>query len=459
MENSLKKGICFVRIIMRKIDIHETVKGMIAHIENANVRKEISKQIKVISLLATPEELKALLEVFMRYPEGLEVAKENWNIIYNKTIDSVGTLPYLAKSPEARKNILESLRFLIDYGHYDDVSEIAKELSNIEGGENVIAEEFETLLEESRKNMDYVVVPLLKTELGRKKLKQHFNEIKEKCFPNINDGVFFTEEFFTIIKALKDIPEFKEEYEEYGYFAQLYDDITLEEETPHRLQSILEMPRSEQTRIIKKRDAIYDKNKEFAYLACSDDREEKKLILQAVANGNKYQFLSCGSSSFVICAGEQVVKLGAGRRKYNIPYHPRIMMPYFRKKYDDGSCLEVFNYGIVDSAEITDEKLLEIYKELESAGILWGDARKDNLLVLTQDNKIPEFIRSKDFNVFGFLEDTMVQSEDHVALKKGDIVICDLDMLYLKGDPQYREGILDAIIEQYKFDKDESEER
>ncbi len=438
---------------MKKIDIHETVQKMIANIENVRVREEISNQVSSISLLSTPEELKSLLDAFMRYPEGLQTAKENWDIIYNNASDSASTIAFLAKSPDAKKDMLESVPFLVDYGNYGDISEISKELSKIEGVEGVIAENFEILLKECRKDVDYVVLPMLKTELGRKKLKQHFNEVKHKCFPDIFDGILNTKGFFKIIKALKNIPEFKDEYEEYSYFAQLYDEITLDEEPLHSLQSILEMPEAEQKRIVMKTDAIYDKDREFAQLVCSEDREEKKIILQAIANGNKYRFLSCGSSSFVISAGDQVVKLSAGRRKYNIPYHPRIMMPYFRKKYDDGTCLEVFNYGIVDSAKITDEKLLEIYKELESAGIIWGDARKDNLLVLTKDNEIPDFIKSNNFNVFGFLDDDRVLSENHVALKKGDIVICDLDMLYVKGDPDYREGVLDEVIESYIFEK------
>ena len=115
------------------------------------------------------------------------------------------------------------------------------------------------------------------------------------------------------------------------------------------------------------------KNQEFAIMMYSKDREEKKLVLQKVANGNKYKYRSCGTQSLVIQAGSQVVKLGAKKRKFDIPYHPLIMMPYFRKKYSDDSVLEVFNFGNVKSAKITDEKLLEIYKEFEKDGIKWAD--------------------------------------------------------------------------------------
>jgi len=68
---------------------------------------------------------------------------------------------------------------------------------------------------------------------------------------------------------------------------------------------------------------------------------------------------------------------------------------------------------------------------------------------LTKDNDLPDFIASEDFNLFGFLEDARYPTNNHIALKAGDIVICDLDMLYVKGDPDYEVGILDDIIANY----------
>lgn len=180
-----------------------------------------------------------------------------------------------------------------------------------------------------------------------------------------------------------------------------------------------------------------------------DERQEKALVLEHISGGNPFQFKSSGTSGLILKTGEQVVKLTLGKRKFEVPYHPRIMMPYFRKKYSDDSCLEVFNYGNVESADITDKKVLEIYKELESDGILWGDASKRNLVVLLKDNDLPDFIASKEFNVFGFLEDSRYPTDNHKPLKAGDIVVCDLDMLYVKGDPDYQLGDVDDIIDAY----------
>ena len=73
---------------MSEINIEATIQKMIENIDNEAVRKEIANQIPAIAILAKPDELKKLLDVFLKYPEGLEVAKNNWSIIYNNTNNS-----------------------------------------------------------------------------------------------------------------------------------------------------------------------------------------------------------------------------------------------------------------------------------------------------------------------------------------------------------------------------------
>ncbi len=438
---------------MSEINIEATIQKMIENIDNEAVRKEIANQISAIAILAKPDELKKLLDVFLKYPEGLEVAKNNWSIIYNNTNNSPSVIESLSKCEEAKKDMLDNIKFLINYGNYTDISDLAKELAKIEGGSEIIAENFEYFLEDCNINPQYIAIPLIKTELGKEKLKKYFGEIKDKFFPGSHEGQLYPKDFFEFIEELKDIPEFEKEYEDYSYWAKLYNEIEMPNPETLDFHTILTMPRQKQIETLILKDAIFVKDLEFANFVYSKDRDEKKLIFEKVANGNKYKYLSCGSSSLIVQAGDQVVKIGAGRRKFQLPYHPRIMMPYFRKEYSDGSCLEVFNYGVVDSAQITDEKLLEIYKELESAGIVWGDARKENLLVLTKDNEIPDFIKGDDFGILGFLNDERFPTNNHTVLKKGDIVICDLDMLYTKDDPNYEKGYMDEIIETYLKDK------
>jgi len=308
---------------------------------------------------------------------------------------------------------------------------------------------------------------LMKENAGRKFIKEKFEKIKNLFLNNQENNKFFSgpnkrffgegvntqlNSFFQFIRTLKGIPEFEDEYNHYSYWEKLYDELKIPEYQKPSLDDIFKMKETELRKINAARDGKVIKDVVFSRILLAEnkeEREEKAMVLEEVAQGKTYKFRNCGTSSLIIQAGEQVVKLGLGRRKFEIPYHPRIMMPYFRKKYSDDSCLEVFNYGDIESAEITNEKLLEIYKELEKAGIIWGDASKKNLAVLKKDNDLPKFIKSKEFNMFGFLEDSKFPTNNHIALKAGDIVVCDLDMLYAKGDPDCHFGDLDDIVEDY----------
>lgn len=312
---------------------------------------------------------------------------------------------------------------------------------------------------------------LMKENAGRKFIKEKFEKLKNLFLNNQEDSRFFSgpnkrffgeginiqlNSFFQFIRTLKDIPEFEDEYNHYSYWGKLYDELKIPEYEKPSIDDIFKMKETELRRINVARDGKIIKDVVFSRILLAEnkeEREEKAIVLQEVAQGNPYEFISCGTSSLIIQAGEQVVKLGLGRRKFEIPYHPRIMMPYFRKKYSDESCLEVFNYGDIETAEITDERLLEIYKELEESGIIWGDASKKNLAVLKKDNDLPEFIKSKEFNLFGFLQDDRFPTNNHIALKTGDIVVCDLDMLYTKEDPDCHFGDLDDVIEDYLMER------
>ncbi len=293
---------------------------------------------------------------------------------------------------------------------------------------------------------------LLQDAEGREYIKQNFEKIKKLVIRNYGDVSL--NNFFEFVEKLKEIPEFLEEYEEYHYWAELYQEIQI---LPPEIEikdplDIFRLKSNEIKKLTTFKNGREVKNLVFTNILLAEDpnvRQEKAIVLQEKAKGGEYSFKGAGSSSLIIQSGEQVVKLGLGRRKFEIPYHPRIMMPYFRKKYHDGTCLEIFDYGNVESSDITDEKVLEIYKELEDAGIIWGDASKRNLAVLLKDNDLPDYIVSQDFNVLGFLEDEKFPTNHHVSLKTGDIVVCDLDMLYAKDDPECMFGDIDDIIEEY----------
>ncbi len=429
------------------------IRKMTGMIDREEVRKEVGNEIAGLSLISDPEEFKELLSRFIKYPDGVEVLKDKWRIVYNNSKVPLELIKILAQEDDIRKDMLSNVNYLIDYGNFENTGNLAKELSELEDGNEAISNNFEKLLEECDTNADCIAIPALETEIGRKKVKENFGYIKDKFFPNLESTDL--NRFFRVVRALEGIDEFKEIYEDYGFWADLYDQIEVPEPKRPTLDEILKAGKSQAAKLHGDFIAKDIKDQEFAIMMYSKDREEKKLILQKIANGNQYKYKSCGTQSFIIQAGNQVVKLGAKKRKFEIPYHPLIMMPYFRKAYSDDSILEVFNFGNVKSAKITDEKLLEMYKELEKSGIKWTDARKDNVLELLEDNVLPDYIReeSEDFNLFGFLKDQRFPTNEHKVLKKGDIVICDLDMLYAKDDPDYEDGLLDDVIEMYLLSK------
>ena len=447
---------------LEKSQVSEMIRKMIETMNIAEVRETIGKEFGHIALVSEPEDLKKLIEKFIKYPNTETIIRNKWKNIYCNSQNGVELLELFAKDEETRKNILDNISFLISYGDCEDTGILCKYLGSIEGAEDVITEKFQELWYFCIDNAHNIIIPMLKTEKGRKIVKEKFETIKDKFFPDSRFGTLNIKGFFKVVNSIKNIEGFEEEYEKYGFWADLYEQIKIPKLKiePGDITSILKMTPKEQRKALSDSMATEAKELEFVNFIYSKDREEKRMILEEVAQGNPYKYKSCGSSSLIIQTGDKIVKIGAGRRKFKIPYHPRIMMPYFRKEYSDESCLEVYNYGNCESADITDEKLLEIYKELEKDGIIWSDARKENLLVLKEDNVIPEYIKSEEFNIFGFLENEKYPTNNHKVLKKGDIVICDLDMLYLKDDPDFEDGIKDDIVIKYiRLQKNKSRER
>ncbi len=443
---------------MNKEEISNMINKIKTNMGIEKVRKEIEKEIVLISSVANLENLQELLNEFIKYPEGVRAISNNWRQIYNNATNCLSLIDIFSRIDTVRMEMLNNLPFLINYGKVYDTAQLAKKLSVIDGGDEAIANNFEIMFENIISNPEYFAISLTKTELGRKKLIENIDSIKKMFLDKLKSKNSNVSGFFNFIKLLKDIPELESEYETYSYWIELYDQIQVPSYKQSTVEELISMLLDKKIEgknfLFASHEAGAIKDSVFANIVLSPDKEEKQIILQEVSKGNKYKFVANGTSSLVIQADEKIVKIGRLRRNYEIPYHPRIMMPYFRKKYSDGSCLEVFNYGITNSQDITDEKLLEIFKELEEAGIFWGDARKENLLVLTKDNELPDFIASKEFNVMGFLEDDRFPTNNHIVLKKGDIVICDLDMLYAKNDPNRDIGIMDPIIEKYLDSKE-----
>ena len=127
-----------------------------------------------------------------------------------------------------------------------------------------------------------------------------------------------------------------------------------------------------------------------------------------------------GGFSLVYAIGDQVLKIGKPRGKFQIPNHKRILQPFYRGNFandkgEDFACIE-----ISDKIETLDESqgidLYEIYKELRESGIVWSDIKLKNLGRLkglnmpTYEGK--KFDSNPEFNgLLGKVETTEILNE------------------------------------------------
>jgi hypothetical protein len=145
---------------------------------------------------------------------------------------------------------------------------------------------------------------------------------------------------------------------------------------------------------------------------------------------SKLEYIGKGSLADVYKLGNKVIKFGENRLTDKIPYHKRILQPLVRRRVYHGYkdlYVEIAEYIKTDN-EITDEDAYAIYKELREDGIIWLDAKRENLGRLEKDNiaHFNEQICVKNETV-GYIPETIKKEE---PLHKGDLVILDTDLLF-----------------------------
>lgn len=168
----------------------------------------------------------------------------------------------------------------------------------------------------------------------------------------------------------------------------------------------------------------------------SEEIQKLTTFVAAASEKKSVEIVGLGAFSTVIKCGNKIVKVGSERGNnsvFEIPYHPRILKPIIRKKdvsTDPKRPLFIEVQDEVDTnSRITDEELLQVYKELRESGIKWCDAKKDNLGRLKRDNHgYPiGFGPPSNNQSLGLTGDDLPL---HQALKAGELVVLDLDYLY-----------------------------
>lgn len=182
---------------------------------------------------------------------------------------------------------------------------------------------------------------------------------------------------------------------------------------------------------------------------------------QGVIDTGIIKFLGCGWFNMAVQAGDKVIKLGVPdgeKEKPKIPYHPRLLQPIVRKNdvsKDAEHPIGIEIYEVVDmDTEITDEEILEVYKELREAGIKWTDIKRENLGRLRKDNYPHEIGHNVPVppEMLGIQESGV----ERKILKAGEIVIIDLDCLELalneKGSNFTKTADVPACVWEYEME-------
>ena len=181
------------------------------------------------------------------------------------------------------------------------------------------------------------------------------------------------------------------------------------------------------------------------------DRVLREVLDESNKSYTDIEYLDEGSYAVAYRIGNRVLKLGDEFSKYRLPNHRRLLQPIARANYTlkDKRVMAFFEVtSYVDThfeEEEKDEKrLYEIYKELRDDGIIWLDAKWNNVGKLLGENKT--IWRGKEVkiapNSVGFYKDY-----EGDPLKKGDIVVIDLDYLFREDDP-----IVPVVKESYSSD-------
>ena len=397
-------------------------------VENKELREEMLKKFpSIVQYTAQYKNGKYntfytanLIEDFTKIEGGQEIIEKNLlAILQNPKI----------KIPEKRKILknvskLENIEDFIEKNFKDlikiETIEVSDIVNCLRGNSNNIELIFNSIKEIRKKNETFEKEDFLLTLLK----KFDFEKEENKKYQPILRDLYY--EVFKDERCIIKIPLIQEEMKEIEGLKDLY------EENSYILENFYEtIPTGEDAKNIISDKELY--NRTIGILIKEKQQYKLKAIMEELQEENeeeKPEYASNGNFSMNYKVYGKRLKLGYEKQTYKIPYHPRIMYPIFRQKYhfediDEDLYLEIYEEGENDQSKITDEELAEVYLELREAGLFWSDAHKRNLVRLKKDNKIPDYVIKNDHKMFGLKGD----NQEHKVLKKGEVVICDVDSI------------------------------
>lgn len=225
------------------------------------------------------------------------------------------------------------------------------------------------------------------------------------------------------------------------------------------MDAVLEKEKKQNIEEILIKEQIKETCSEIIHQGRTKDLETFIKFIQEVSGDETLSVCGSGAYSVAIQVADMVVKIRKDtpeEANKKIPYHPRILLPLLKSNMsnaDEQYPISISVYPKIYTHEspeisgdeeernsrgktvITDEELAELYKDLREQGIRWLDIDLDNVGRLPHDNVQMEFGQNvpKPLEMLGF-EDIGIPKR---ILKKGDVVILDVDHLYTRGEADH----------------------
>ena len=467
---------------------------LVKYIKKKTARGQVNRVLPELIKYAGDLDLASMiLKGLMEYEDSIKPIKENLEQIISNVHCGWGLLNDLVENKELREEILKRFSSIVEYtaqyknGKYNTfyTANLIEDFFKIEGGKEKIEENLIYILQnpkiripEKRK----ILKSISKLENAEKYLQKNFRDLIKIENIEVSDIVdcfkYNSNNIKIIFNSIEEIKKKNENFEKEDFLLSLLQKFDFQKEDNKQYQPILrelykevlenekcinKIPmilgkfkeieglkdHYEENRYIMEnfyetiptekgpKNIIIDKqlyNRTIGILIKEKQADKLKAIMEELQGENEKErpeYASNGSFSMNYKVYGRRIKLGYDRQVFRIPYHPRIMYPMFRQKYhftdiDEDLYIEIYEEGENEQSKITDDELVKVYLELRKEGIFWSDAHKRNLVRLKKDNKIPDYIIKNNYEMFGLKEG----KEEYKELKKGEVVICDVDSIH-----------------------------
>lgn len=431
----------------------KTYEELKIELQNDKKRLKMMKNIQQISFRLSYKNFIDLFKELLEYEDCRKyIISKYKKILEELRSDIYDIIVIFMKHNELLDMILtvDFIDYMLIMDHSNEL--IVKELLQNEKAELFFLDNFEKIASIMYINLDSLFIMGLNSTRGKKIVNDNIKVYERRMIQGSCD--FYG--FFLFLNQVKKLINKGESFEEYDNIVDLMNKYYSIEML---LNHIMKKQKNELS--MKDLDAIcrvfrilISSNEEFI----SQTKKSKgasvldlvSAIIEDLYDKNAdIRFVGRGSFSIVFKIGDRVLKLGYDR--FNEPeqtYHPRMLMPHFRRCFSDGCKIEIFNY--VDVKDIPKELPLNIYKIMEADNYEWTDPKKENLGRLLKDNDWPEWLKSDTLDIMGIRSRFSRSELEARKMKAGDYGIVDFQHVYTDDDENKVKGTkIDQLVKKY----------